>query len=77
MSRERSLLESERHARARWYVAICFVLAVCAYGFLGFDRWQTIGYAVSCFTMLNLVNFRTMFGRLPADTTPERRETNR
>lgn len=70
---ERGILERERHCRALWYALVAFGLSICAYLFLGFDRSQALGYAVSCFVMLNIVNFRVMFARLPSE--PERQRS--
>jgi hypothetical protein len=74
--RERSLIERDRHARARWYVVVCFALAAGAYLFLGFDRTQTLGYAISCFAMLHIVNYRVMFARIPAEPAEKQRQPN-
>jgi len=73
---ERHRIERERHSRALWYAVVAFGLAACAYLFLGFDRTQTLGYAISCFVMLILVNCRAMFTRLPAEPAEKRREAN-
>jgi hypothetical protein len=69
----RTLVQRERHMRAFWYAAISFALAVIAYLLLNFDQMQAFGYAVSCFVMLNVVNFRAMFAPLPPDTGEEAR----
>lgn len=76
MGGERSPVERERHGRARWYVTVCFVLAVCAYEFLGFDRVQAVGYAVSCFVMLHLVNFRAMLAPIPEPSSGRSSQPN-
>lgn len=65
---DRRVIERERHLRVVWYAAVAFALAAGAYFFLDFDRAQALGYAVSCFVMLNVVNFRTLFRRLPSDS---------
>lgn len=76
MRSERHRIERERHNRALWYAIVAFSLAAGSYLFLGFDQTQALGYAISCFVMLNLVNFRTMFARLPAEPVEKRREAN-
>lgn len=76
MQSERQRIERARHSRALWYVIVAFCVAVGASLFLGFDRTQTFGYAISCFVMLNLVNFRAMFTPLPAESAEQRREAN-
>ncbi len=72
---ERRAIERERHWRAGWYAVIAFGLAVFGYFFLRFDYTQTYVYAIACFVMLNVVNFRSMFSPLPAEPV-EKREPN-
>ncbi len=64
----RNLVDRQRHVRMFWYASVALALAVSAYLFLGFDRVQTLGYAVACFVMLNLLNFRAMYTPHPGDS---------
>ncbi len=61
----RSQISRERHVRSLWFLVLAAGLAIFAFLFLGFDRMQAAGYAVSCFVMLNLANSRAMYSRLP------------
>jgi hypothetical protein len=65
--------ERERHIRAFLYMATAFGLAVLGYVQMGFDRWQTFGYAVSAYVILNALNYRAMFVR----RTPPAKRTDR
>ncbi len=63
----------ERHLRAICYVLVSLCLALVGYVFMGFDRAQTLGYAVAAYVILNAVNFRAMFGgQKPGDEPPRR-----
>ncbi|MHB1132109.1 MAG: hypothetical protein ACYC4L_06925 [Chloroflexota bacterium] len=55
--------ERERHTRALVYVIVSFTLALLGFLFLGFDRGQTLAYAVTSYVVLNALNYRAMFVR--------------
>lgn len=56
-------LDRGRHFRAALYVLVSLVLSVSAYFWLGFDRGQTLGYAVATYVALNVLNYRAMFSK--------------
>lgn len=58
--------ERQRHGRAALYVCLSLALALLGNLLLGFDRAQTVGYAVTAYVLLNVLNYRAMFGR-PVD----------
>ena len=55
--------ERQRHVRALIYLLVSLSLALLGNFYLGFDRGQTLAYAVTAYIMLNLLNFRAMFVR--------------
>ncbi len=56
--------EGERHRRAVLYLCLSFALAVLGYLHFGFDRAQTLAYAVLAYGLLHVLNYRAMFGPL-------------
>lgn len=54
--------ERGRHSRALVYCFAAFALAAFGYLYLGFDRSQTVAYAVLTFVLFTVNNHRSMFG---------------
>lgn len=55
--------ERERHGRAMVYVLVALVVALYGYQVLGFDQGRTLACAVLAYVLLNVRNYRAMFGR--------------
>ncbi len=68
-------VERERHLRALAYAVISFALASAGYFWFGFDRAHAVGYCITAFVALVLLNRRTMLGRV--DEAPVQRAKER
>ncbi len=65
----RRQIDRDRHLRLSFYVALSLALSIFGYLFMEFDRLHALGFGVTAFVLLNLLNYRVVLARVE----PQRR----
>ncbi len=61
MRKRRTDVDRQRHVRAIAFVTVSFALGLVGYLGFGLGHPQTLGYAISVYLALNLLNSQAMF----------------